>query len=179
MTVRDWSKLKPVGRFLVTAPAMRAGQAMNASDTQSTSGGILTHGRAGIKRNRWLRHLRHAPRKRVFHFQSVKPLGTAMEHDRPQRRQCGLGCDTTPRPGATETRGLQLLVRAEAEHAEGGAVCEGAGARQSYNRLDEGLHADLMMKHVVDGRHSTGRPTLFGCSAKQLSSWTLDSVDLC
>ena len=86
-------------------------------------------------------------------------LGTFVEHRRAQRRQLSLGCDTTPRLGETQTRGLQFLLCAELERATCGAVCDGA---RSDNPADiKGFNAELMTKHVsaVGGRYSAGRPS--------------------
>ena len=64
--------------------------------------------------------------------------GTLVEHGGVQRLQRSLGCGTTPRPGETQTRGLQVLVRAEPEHAEGGATCESVRERYSCGDLPQG-----------------------------------------
>ena len=43
--------------------------------------------------------------------------GTVVEHSLVRGRHCSLGCGTTSRFVATQTRGLQFLVRAEIERA--------------------------------------------------------------
>ena len=45
----------------------------------------------------------------------VQGPGTICQQGRVQRRQCTIGCFTTPRPGETQTRGLQFLVFSELE----------------------------------------------------------------
>ena len=66
-------------------------------------------------------------------------LRTIVEHRRVQRRQRSIECDTTPRPGEIQARGLQFLIRAEPERAGGCAICESVGERQSCGRLHQGL----------------------------------------
>ena len=60
----------------------------------------------------------------------------------------------------TRTRGLQLLIRAELERAEGCATRKSVGKRQACGYIcTKGLNVELITKHVsdADGRCSAGR----------------------
>ena len=152
-TVRDWSILKRMRRFLAGCPRLvdehkfqeeqkmltsysNANWASNASDRRSTKfscTGAITS-RAGEMCNCSLRYLRPSPN--VCFGICDQRLGTIAEDGRVQRGQRTLGV-SSPKPAKAQTRGLQFHMHAEPERAEGCATFEEAGKRQSFGNLHQ------------------------------------------
>ena len=163
--VRDWSKLEQMTRFLAGYPRLvyeykfqgeqqmptaysDASWAGNASDRRSTSGGVFMHGSHCVKswsKTPSLVALSSAESElyamvkasaEAMGFQSViRDLGTTVVYS---VASAALGCHTTPRSGKTQTRGWQFLTRAEPGRAEGCAIYESAGERQSCGHVLQG-----------------------------------------
>ena len=168
-TVRDCSKLKRI-----------LGRLPETDGAPATGFSCRSHYIRGCCEAQWLIALSSAGS--VF-FALVKAmvfsicnqgLGAVVEHDRVQRRQHSLGCDTTSRPGATHTRGPQFLVHADPERAEGDTVCEGARQQQSRRRLHQCRTNDetrvscrWSIQHRKNNVVSRSSRSV-GCSAKQL-----------